>query len=283
MPRRLDLGVLSLVLVAASQTPVDAQVPLPQLLAPPSPNANVVSPFFEGWYENPDGTYTLSFGYFNRNMEEPVNVPLGEDNFIEPAQFNGTQVTHFLPTRERGAFAITIPAEFKDRDIVWTIRSGGQVHKVPGRTSAGGYKLSHTPQAAGSVPPALRFERSGPLGRGPLGITAPAALKARVGAPVPLTVWVEDDKSERAKVVHNVSWFVHQAPAGVGADDVKFEPETGEHDAQGKATATATFNQPGEYVLRVRADAFRKGAATDSRPDNQCCWTNGFVRVTVTP
>ena len=23
-----------------------------------------VSPFFEGWYENPDGTYTLSFGYF---------------------------------------------------------------------------------------------------------------------------------------------------------------------------------------------------------------------------
>ena len=25
---------------------------------------------FEGWYENPDGTFTMLVGYFNRNQEE---------------------------------------------------------------------------------------------------------------------------------------------------------------------------------------------------------------------
>ena len=28
-----------------------------------------VSPSFEGWFENPDGTFSLSWGYFNRNYE----------------------------------------------------------------------------------------------------------------------------------------------------------------------------------------------------------------------
>jgi hypothetical protein len=38
------------------------------------------------------------------------------------------------------------------------------------------------------------------------------------------------------------------------------------------------FSAPGEYMLRVRVDNF---GITDSAPGQQCCWTNGYVRVKV--
>jgi hypothetical protein len=49
-------------------------------------------------------------------------------------------------------------------------------------------------------------------------------------------------------------------------------------DASGKATTTATFDVPGAYVLRVRAnDASGVGSAGHA----QCCWSNGFVKIVV--
>ncbi|MDR0786493.1 MAG: hypothetical protein LBG44_01265, partial [Gemmatimonadota bacterium] len=38
--------------------------PLP--LAPIPPSGGIVAPYFDGYYTNPDGTYTFSFGYMNR-------------------------------------------------------------------------------------------------------------------------------------------------------------------------------------------------------------------------
>ena len=57
-----------------------AELPLPLKSA----RGGTVTPSFEGWYRNPDGSFTLSFGYFNRNTEEIVEIPIGPDNFIEP-------------------------------------------------------------------------------------------------------------------------------------------------------------------------------------------------------
>jgi hypothetical protein len=42
---------------------------------------------------------------------------------------------------------------------------------------------------------------------------------------------------------------------------------------QGKAQTTVTFGAPGEYMLRVLAFEARSGT--------KCCWTNGYVKVTV--
>ena len=33
---------------------------------------------------NPDGTFTLVFGYMSRNYEEEPGVPVGAENFFEP-------------------------------------------------------------------------------------------------------------------------------------------------------------------------------------------------------
>ena len=45
-------------------------------------SGQTVTPAYEGWYENEDGSLALSFGYYNRNTEEVVNIPIGPSNRI---------------------------------------------------------------------------------------------------------------------------------------------------------------------------------------------------------
>jgi hypothetical protein len=76
----------------------------------------------------------------------------------------------------------------------------------------------------------------------------------------------------------NVTWYKHAGPAGA---PVVFDPAKSPiAEAKGMATTAATFREPGDYVVRVRGDSFGN---IDSTADDQCCWTNGYVRVTVTP
>ena len=73
----------------------------------------------------------------------------------------------------------------------------------------------------------------------------------------------------------NVSWYKHSGPG-----PVMFDPQKAPFPAlTGQSTTTATFQEPGEYVVRVKADAF---GYSDSSAGNQCCWTNGYQKVTVT-
>ena len=128
-----------------------------------------VSPFFEGWYENPDGTYTLSFGYFNRNREEAIRLPLGPGNFITPDEYDGHQPTLFAPGRATGVFTVTVPREFgRERGRVeWTLQSHGpSPHSVPGKVGVEAYRLHHAPMAMGSLPPMLKLQEEGPVLRG---------------------------------------------------------------------------------------------------------------------
>src|SRR5262245_46304120 len=43
-----------------------------------------VTPAFEGWEPNPDGSFNLVFGYLNRNWEQEFYLPVGPDNNVEP-------------------------------------------------------------------------------------------------------------------------------------------------------------------------------------------------------
>jgi hypothetical protein len=291
------LGVLAIATLGGFP-PLEAQRQRP--LAPLPPEGLRVVPFFDGWYRNPDDSVTLSFGYSNLNREEVVEIPLGPDNFIEPKEYDGRQPTSFPPVvpdsrdtgaapatrreRERGVFTVTVPAGFNG-DVVWTLRNSGQTHKVPGRAKHGAYQL-RWPMAMGSVPPLLRFTPDGRSGRGPVGVEADP-LKTSVGTPLSLTIWAIDDSlrekeavsiKERgpARAAITVTWYKHSGPGSV----VFSQPKTPLQETQGTAATNATFSQPGKYVIRVRADNFGR---VDTSPGNQCCWTNGYVNVTVTP
>lgn len=275
MPGCIRLIVILGVLVFLHTPSLGAQQELP--LAPVPPGGLHVSPWFEGWYRNSDGSFTLSFGFYNRNSGEIMEIAVGPDNRIEPAELNGPQPTSFTPGRERGAFAITVPAEYADRDVVWTLTNRGGSHSVPGRVKSGAYELSHTPQAEGSVPPAVRHVKDGALGRGPGGIMADRTIQARVGEPVTLTLHVDDSAAQRPPVPLTTTWSKYTGPA---AGSVAFEPRIQRGITDGIATTAVTFSAPGDYIVRGRVD---NHAQRDSAPGEQCCWTNGYVRVNVAP
>lgn len=299
--------VFALLALSAVGDPMelDAQGQADRLpLAPGSPSNAVVVPFFEGWYPNDDGTYSFSFGYLNL-QQEVVEIPLGENNFIEPAEFDGMQPTTFSPARNRGVFAITVPGDLKDQDFWWTLRNAnGEVTRVPGRAKAIAYQLDWFPRPHGSVPPSVSFD--GDEGRGPPGIVAERALTASVGSPVTLSMNArdiserdQDDFRFREAIPIEVGWYRHQGPVGGEVEFARHEstqvPESdGDDDddaadppntiwllqGEGVAQVYATFSAPGEYLLRAQADIF---AAPDSGSQDQCCWSNGYVRVNVSP
>jgi hypothetical protein len=274
-------------LPAAAQ--VHPQRALP--LAPPTPRGGIVAPYFDGFFTHPDGSRTFSFGYLNRNTDPAkgvIEIPIGPDNFIEPAEYNGKQPETFYVVnyrgfsgpRERGTFAVTVPPDFRG-DVVWTLRNpNGVVTRVPGRTRSAAYELSLTPQAAGSLRPLVRLSAEGQSGWGPQGIVKEDVLTAKAGVPLSIAVWGQD-RGERDRTALNMAWFKHQGPVG---GTVKFEPDAQRLPTEGvsanQGTTSVTFDTPGDYVLRVRIDNF---TIYDSSFGNMCCWSNGYVRVRVTP
>ena len=48
---------------------------------------------------------------------------------------------------------------------------------------------------------------------------------------------------------------------------------------RGKATATATFKEPGDYLLHVTANDY----SGEGGSGEVCCWTTALVKVSVTP
>ena len=229
-----------------------------------------VSPVYEGWYRLPDGAIAASFGYFNRNYLEEVRIPVGPDNRVQPGAPDQGQPTYFLPRRHVGVFVITIPAGTSG-DVTWTLTSRGETHEIPVNLDSE-YLIEPFRAAAGpspgNTPPALRLEPGGAAAEGPGGTVSERT--ATVGTPLALDVRVTDDGlgSGREEPELAVRWRQFRGPASVTFG------EESPSVADGRASTTATFAEPGDYVLYV--------VATDgSRQSNQCCWTNGYVRVRV--
>ena len=106
--------------------------------------------------------------------------------------------------------------------------------------------------------------------------------------PLTLTVWVGDDAKTlpTAKTLPKgppvtVTWGKYRGPGAVTFANNKPAVEKTEGSAvfNGKATTTAIFSEPGEYILRVVANDW----SGDGGRGFQCCWTNGQVKVTVKP
>ena len=289
--RRKVLPTFAITLIASVAPALSAQVP-DYPLAPLRTSGDLIAPYFDGWYANADGSFTLSFGFLNRNTREDVRIPLGPDNFIEPAEFDGVQ-PDFFPVvsrggfsgrRERGAFAIRIPGAAADRDVVWTLRHAGHSYSIPGRVTSPAYELSLEPYSSGSAAPELRFQEDGTTSTGREGVYADA-VTVSVGVGLPISLWAQD-RGERPNgrlYPVAVTWQRHQGPAAVefGTVSRAGREQSGPTPREGSEFRTiVTFREPGTYILRVRVDNFR---APDSGFDYNCCWSNAYVPVTVVP
>jgi hypothetical protein len=265
-----------LIVVAATQAGAQGGT-----LSPRREHGQSVTPAFEGWYKNADGTYSLSFGYYNRNESEVVEIPIGPNNFISPGAPDRGQPATFHEQRHWGVFTVVVPADFKVGDrVVWTLISRGDTVRIPGNIRPNWQIDALEGEAGSNTPPTIRFVENGPAGTGPGGITG-AAMNAKVGAALELKAWVKDDGRTRGSVagggrgVPTLRWFKHTGPGAVTFANPAPRP-AGE---AGLATTTVTFSAPGSYTIRLRAN----DGAVASAGHSQCCWSNGFIKVTVAP
>ncbi|MDO8680444.1 MAG: hypothetical protein Q7R30_18155 [Acidobacteriota bacterium] len=251
-----------------------------------------VTPSYEGWFTNPDGSHSFLVGYLNRNSKEAVDVPIGPNNRIEPGGPDMGQPTHFLPGRQTGVFLITVPKEFTPQQrLTWTIVANGQQMSIPLRLNELYEVRPFADAAVGNKPPVLRFDPNGPAMQGPIGMVAKAiARTATMAAGIALPIWATDDAKYSSGsnapqrnppppvILH---WSKYRGPGEVtfDKDPPPFEKLPGEAAFSGKATVTAKFSQPGEYLLHVSAEDY----SGDGGGGEVCCWTTTIVRVTVTP
>lgn len=156
-----------------------------------------ISATYDGWKQRPDGSYDLVFGYMNRNPSE-IEVPIGPANSVEPGTIDQGQPANFLPGRQREAFHIHVPKDFKGK-FVWTLTFAGTT-QTANATLDQNYSLDvGEPDPPGlMIAPTLTVRVGEKTSLAPR-VTAPpapkesakdnAAIVARQSRGTPITIW----------------------------------------------------------------------------------------------
>jgi len=272
-----------------------------------------VYPVFEGWRQNDDGTINFMFGYMNENWEEQPFIPVGDNNFFSPGDADRGQPTRFLPRRNRFTFEVTVPADWGDRELVWTLNVNGaettayatmhrdyQVDNMVIASETGSLGIgTSSPESRANVPPVLTIEGD-------------SVRSARVGEAVTLRARVEDDGLPRSRVRSTrtegqlnrtmfraparptvskinalyVSWNVYR-----GDGNVSFDPPQTKVWEDTRASA----NSPWGYLWlppEIPEDGIIEATATFDRPGTYLLWAraddgglyhDGYITVNVNP
>jgi len=256
-----------------------------------------VSPVYEGFDVNPDGTYNLWFGYMNRNYEEELDIAAGPENTFEPGGDRG-QPTHFATRRHKDVFKVVVPKDFGEQKLVWKLTAHGQTESITAtlnrvwqidrrKTTRGGNDDavdSNTPPTV-TVEPATQVIRSGdkatvtvtavddglPKRRRPL--TQVISVPGVPVLPPPPGQRAGGPGAGQQGPGLSFEWFKYRGPG-----KVVFDPPLGMF-VTGKISTTATFSEPGAYVLQVVVDDGSGESAGNF--GYHCCWTAGEMKVTV--
>ena len=301
MTQKTVFGLSAALALAAGTLALSAQQPFngPVMSSPQREFGGSLSPAFEGWFDNADGSHNFLIGYYNRNTKEELDIPIGPNNHFEPTADVG-QPTHFLTRRRYGYFIVTVPKEFaKTQKISWTLTANGVTTTVPFQLHTD-YNISplkaseESPNKDFNKPPRIRFAEppASPTNFGPVatGLKPLAERKATVGQPMPLDIWVEDDalyaNANGASVRENEEVVKLEVSKfrGPGTVTVKEEPKVKTTKGgkpfeayAGNASTTVTFSAPGDYLLHVHAlDYSGKGGGATG-----CCWGTAIVKVAV--
>ena len=246
-----------------------------------------IAPVYEGFWRNDDGSIDLWFGYYNRNWEEQIDLPVGPDNNLDPGGPDLGQPTHFFPRRSQFVFKVTVPADFGDREIVWSLTSNGVNEKayatlrpeyvvdetvMQANFGAGGQTGFH-PDMMGNVSPKLTVEgsktRTVSAGEG---VTL-SAVAMDDGKPSPRSLPVfllgQSHFVPNSATGLRLSWFRYRGPGEVTFDPPQTKVwqdrrdggnspwstgwETPPIPTDNRWTVRATFSEPGRYVLRALA------------------------------
>ena len=190
-----------------------------------------IAPAYEGWHANPDGSFELLFGYFNRSWSEALDVPIGPNNSIEPGGSDRGQPTHFLPLRSRFVFSVHVPKDFGKQEVVWTLTSNGRTERAYGTLKLDYLIDKGVIQSNYGAPIGAFLDNVAPQ----LQVEGASTLQARVGAPITLRAVVTDDGLPKPSRMYPIGFGVVQVPTAAmglrfswlvyrGAGAVTFDP-----------------------------------------------------------
>ena len=220
------------------------------------------SPAYEGWEDNPDGSFSMLFGYMNRNWEEELDVPVGSENNISPGLPDQGQPTHFLPRRNRFVFRVHLPADWGKKELVWTLTTKGKTERAYG-TLALDAKIDNIVMAS----------ENGALGAG---ISSPAV---RANKAPTLTMDGGERRAERGKPLTIVAIAKDD-----GVPRPRFGPGSAAADRIARATNTpapAPGTKAFDRVAQLPPSAITVGSQTGLR--NSCFVYRGTGRVAFDP
>ena len=134
-------------------------------------SGQIVSPAYEGWRYEEDGSVTMLFGYMNANWLQEFDVPVGPDNSIEPGGPDQGQPTHFYPRRNPFLFTVRAPKDLGTKELIWTLTTNGKTEHAYASlkndymidnqvisTEVGGDGGSLRDELRTNVPPVLKVE-----------------------------------------------------------------------------------------------------------------------------
>src|SRR5262249_50917946 len=168
--------------------------------------------------------------------------------------------------RHKDVFKVTVPKDFGDKTLVWKLKAHGQPAQVVAslkpvwqidrlRTTRGG----NSEKISSNLPPEVSvFVSNKTDTMATLTVAAKDdGLPVRRGQPVGMTVL----------------WSKYRGPGTVSFTESQIKL------VDGKATTTATFSEPGEYILQSVVDDGSGESAGNF--GYHCCWTNTQARITV--
>jgi hypothetical protein len=272
------ISVLGLMAIVSAQTPQITQNPdTPPTWIPDIKFASgrEIVPYFEGWIRNPDDSFDFVFGYYNRNQEQELAIPAGQENSVMPGGPDRGQPTYFLAKRQARMFRLRVPKDWGDKSVTWTLTANGHTERVVARLVPAYEKSERmmvTNNSTGTV-----FGEEDP--NKPPTIALAPTMTATVGAPITLLATVTDDglpkprptpapkpaapaspeqarfQSQRnnssgrpQQVGTRVTWLEYRGPGKVTFDAPTVQV------VGDKATTTAKFNVPGTYTLFATAN-----------------------------
>ena len=229
-----------------------------------------LQPVFEGWEQNSDGSFNLVFGYLNRNYEERLNIPVGPDNFLEPGEPDQGQPAYFYPRRQRFVWRVRVPADWGDKELVWTVTAHGRTDRAVGwlvpeqiideqvvamNRSGGG-----APEIVNRPPSLMLFEGQQRTVAWHESLTLTAVI-GDDGVPAVRPARNSRPPGRRNALGLRLAWVQYRGPGSVTFDP--FTPPMADHTPgwtppplpeDGTIVTTARFSEPGIYVVRGMAD-----------------------------
>jgi hypothetical protein len=234
-----------------------------------------VSPAYEGWWPNEDGSFTMFFGYMNSNWLQEFDIPIGPDNNIEPGGPDQGQPTHLFPRRNPFLFTITVPKDFGEKELIWTLTANGkterayaslksdyQVDKQVISTEVGGDLGSLRDALRSNIPPDLKVEGE-------------KRRAVKVGEPVTLAAFATDPDNLPARRAGGRGQPAGGPPAAAREAPPATPPPPAPNPAYRPTSSLAARSGPG---LRLSWIVYRgKADAVTITPDQLKTWMDTRV------